>query len=898
MLIGREAERRAIERLVAGARVGTSGVLLITGEPGIGKTTLLDQAAEQSAGLRVLRARGTETEQEVPFGALLQLLRPALGELERIPAPQRDALAAALALTTPGDSAGRFAVGAATLSLLCRYAEETPLAVLVDDAQWIDRPSAEALVFAARRLVADPMVLLVAARAGESHPLAEADLPVLRLDGLGLADAQALVGRRTADVAEVHRMVGGNPLALLELDPKSLHRGRPGAPVPVSRLLAEAFSAQADRLSAQARIALLVAASDDGDLQLVAAVCEKLDVDVAVLAEAEDAGLVRIVDGRVEFRHPLVRSSVYAGAASATRRSVHQAIAGALADPDRQVWHLSEAVLGSDGEVARRLEVVAGHAVERGAHAVATTALERAARLTDDAAEQSRRLVAAGEAAWFAGLPGRAEQLLVEALGREPLTPAGAVRAVALHAQELRGDIAVRCGSPGQARDILLAAAEAADDLPTRVRLLADTVNACFYLGDTGTALHVAEDLDAILPSINQPEGRLLGLLASGVARVFAGSGGSEQIRTAVTLSGSVKLDRRHQVWVVLAPMFLREREAGRDVIQQVLRDSRDGVALGMLPGVLFHLARDQATTDRWADAATSYDEGIRLSRETGQTTELAINLAGQAWLSARRGRAEDCQAQAAEAIEICTAREIRLGLAWSSYALGDLALGRGDPAAALQAYNRLVTTLAAGGMLDPDLSPAPELVEVYLRLGRPEDATVTARAFAERAGHKGLPWSLARAARAQGLVNDDEAAFERALQLHGLTPDLFETARTQLVYGSWLRRVRRRVDARVQLRTAVGIFDQLGAGTWADQAANELKATGETARRREHSSADDLTPQERQVAQLLADGLSTREAAAKLFLSPKTVEYHLRKVYTKLGIHSRAELAEQLTET
>lgn len=892
MLIGREAERRAIERLVAGARVGSSGVLLITGEPGIGKTTLLDQAAAQSAGLRLLRARGTETEHEVPFGGLLQLLRPALGELERIPAPQKAALQAALALTTPGDPAGRFAVGAATLSLLCRYAEQAPLAVLVDDAQWIDRPSAEALVFAARRLVADPIVLLVAARAGESHPLAEADLPALRLEGLGLDDARELVGRRTADVAQVHRMVGGNPLALLELNPQSLHRIRPGAPVPVPRLLAEAFSAQADRLSPETRIALLVAASDDGDLQLVAAVCEKLGVDIAVLAEAEDAGLIRIVDGRVEFRHPLVRSSVYAGAASGTRRTVHQAIAGVLADSDRQVWHLSEAALGSDDEVARRLEIVAGHAVERGAHAVAATALERAARLTDHEAEQGRRLVAAGEAAWFAGLPDRAEELLVEAL-RRAITPV-----VGIRAQELRGDIAVRCGSPGQARDILLAAADAADDLPTRIRLLADTVNACFYLGDTSTALRVAEKIDEILPSINQPEGRLLGLLASGVARVFAGSGGSEQIRTAVTLSGTVKLDLRHQVWVVLAPMFLREREGGREVIQQVLRDSRDGVALGLLPGVLFHLARDQATTDRWADAATSYDEGIRLSRETGQTTELAINLAGQAWLSARRGRVDECQAQAAEAIEICTAREIRLGLAWSSYALGDLELGRGDPAAALEAYNRLVTALSAGGMLDPDLSPAPELVEVYLRLGRPEEAAATARAFAERAAHKGLPWSLARAARAEGLVDDDEAAFERALQLHELTPDLFEAARTHLVYGSWLRRVRRRVDARVQLRTAVGIFDQLGAGTWADQAAGELKATGETARRREHSSADDLTPQERQVAQLLADGLSTREAAAKLFLSPKTVEYHLRKVYTKLGIHSRTELAEQLTET
>jgi DNA-binding CsgD family transcriptional regulator len=897
MLIGREAERRAIGQLVAGARVGTSGVLLITGEPGIGKTALLDQAAAESAGLRLLRARGTETEHEVPFGGLLQLLRPALGELDRIPSPQRDALAAALALTTTTDPAGRFAVGAATLSLLCRYAEQAPVAVLVDDAQWIDRPSAEALVFAARRLVADPIVLLVAARAGETHPLAEADLPLLRIDGLGLDDARQLVGRRTTDVAQVHQIVAGNPLALLELtrDPHRLQRVPPGAPIPVPRLLAEAFAAQAHRLSEPARIALLVAASDDGELGVVARVCEQLGVEVGALGEAEEAGLVRIVDGRVEFRHPLVRSSVYADAAPAVRRTVHQAMAGVLADHDRRIWHLSEAVLGADSDVAAGLEVVAGHAVERGAHAVAATAFERSARLTGDASEQGRRLVAAGEAAWFAGLPDRAEGLLVDALRRD-LSPA-----VGLRAQELRGDIAVRCGSPGQARDILLAAAASADDLPTRIRLLSDVVNACFHVGDTSTALRVAEDLDAILPDVEPPESRLLGLLASGVARVLAGRGGSEQIRTAVALSGGrtgrLTLDRRHQVWVVLAPLFLRERDAGREVIEQVLRDSRDGVALGLLPGVLFHLARDQATTDRWADAATSYDEAIRLSRETGQTTQLAINLAGQAWLSARRGRADDCRAQAAEAIAICTDREIRLGLAWASFALGDLELGRGDPAAALAPYERLVELLATGGMLDPDLSPAPELVEIYLRLGRTQDAVATAGAFAERAASKGLPWSLARAARVRGLVGDDEDAFAEALRFHERTPDLFETARTQLVYGSWLRRVRRRVDARVQLRSAVQVFDQLGAPTWADQAAAELNATGETARRREPSSADDLTPQERQVAQLLAAGHSTREAAAKLFLSPKTVEYHLRKVYTKLRIHSRAELADQLTE-
>jgi DNA-binding CsgD family transcriptional regulator len=265
------------------------------------------------------------------------------------------------------------------------------------------------------------------------------------------------------------------------------------------------------------------------------------------------------------------------------------------------------------------------------------------------------------------------------------------------------------------------------------------------------------------------------------------------------------------------------------------------------------------------------------------------------AWLAAHRGREQECRASAAEAMEICAERQIHLGLAWALFALGDLELGKGDPQRALPQYERLAEVLASLGVLDPDLSPAPELVEVYLRVGRAGDATRVARAFAVRAAEKGQPWAQARAARALGLVEDDEQRFQEALEWHAGTLDAFETARTRLVYGSWLRRARRRVDAREQLREAVAAFDRLGAPGWADQAAAELKATGETARRREPSTADDLTPQERQIALLLASGQSTRSVAARLFLSPKTVEYHLRKVYTKLGIHSRPELAEIL---
>ncbi|MEV5966719.1 AAA family ATPase [Kribbella sp. NPDC051952] len=894
MLIGRETERRVIEQLVAGARVGAAGVLLVTGEAGIGKTALLDQAAAHAGGLRVLRARGTEAEREIPFGALLQLLRPALANLDRIPGPQQAALATALALQGgPDIPADRFAVGAATLSLICRYAEEAPLALIIDDAHLLDRPSAEALLFAARRLVADPIVLLIAARTHEPHPLADADLPTLQLDGLTLDAARQIVHHLPGDLVErLHQTVAGNPLALLELadDPDQLHRMPPGVPFPVPALLVDAFIARANRLSADARTALLVAAVDDCELGAVARACEVLDVAVAVLEEAESAGLVAIRDGEVQFRHALVRSAIYTSAEPAERRTVHRAVARVTPDQDRRAWHLSEAVLGTDDEVAAGLVVAADHATDRGAHAVAATALERAARLSEGVQDRALRLVAAGEAAWSAGLADWADALLDDALSLDPPLP------VRIGAQEIRADIAVKCGSPAQARDILVAAAAECEDPAVATVLLADAVGACFRLCDTAAGLEVAHDIDRLLPSVERPGPRIIGMLASGVAKILAGQGGTSQIRTAIALAPTDELDRdrRRQVWMVLAVLFLRQSGAGRAMLQQVMLERREEVALGALPGLLFVLARDDATTDRWADAATSYDEGIRLSRETGQTSELVMNLAGQAWLAAHQGRVE-CQTLAAEALRICTERQIHLGTVWSLFALGDFELGRGDPAGALPQYEALVDVLLANGLKDADLSPAPELVEVYLRLGRSDDADETAREYAVLAEAKGQPWSLARAARARALVDESETDFERALLWHAETLDVFELARTRLAYGGWLRRKRRRVDARLQLREAVAAFDALGAADWADQAAAELKATGETARRRVPSTVDELTPQERQIAVLLADGQSIREAAARLFLSPKTVEYHLRKVYAKLGIHSRAELAEHL---
>ncbi len=903
MLIGRESERRVVEQLIAGARVGSSGVLVITGEPGIGKTALVGEAETLAAGMRLLRARGTEPEREVPFGGLLQLLRPALDQLDRIPAPQRDALGAALALSEPA-AGDRFAVGAATLSLVCRYAEPAPVALLVDDVHLLDQPSAEALLFVARRLLADPIALLATARTGEPNPLAGAHLPELHLDGVDLDAAQLLLALRSERavpvnlLAQLHRTVAGNPLALLELggDLERLGRLPPGAPLPVPAVLAEGYAARARQVGPEARTALLVTAAEGGDLGVVAQACASLGVDVDALAEAERAGLVTIADGRAEFRHPLVRSAVYADADPADRRTAHRAVAGVLPQrDDRRTWHLSEAVLGTDPAVASGLAEVAGRAAERGAYAVAATGYERSARLSPAGDTRAERLVGAGTAAWTAGLPDRAAVLLAEALALDP--PAAARTRL----QAVRGDIEVRCGSPARACDILTeAAAEASGSDPdTAVEMYADAVYASFFLGDTAAAMRSGAAIEELLPRTTRTATRAVGSMACGVALVLAGRGGTRQLRDAVRLSGAD--DTRRPDWLVIAPLFLRESGTGRSLVDRATRQSRDRGALSTLPALLFHLARYDATTDRWADAETAYDEAIRLSRETGQTTELGISLAGLAWLHAHQGRADECRRCADEAVRVCREHQIHLGHAWALFALGDLELGHGAAAEALPYYEQLDALLNTMGVLDVDLSPAPELVDVYARLGRTADATRVAEAFAARAGDKGRPWSLARASRAYGLVDAEDRLdehFGAALAAHEQTLDVFETARTRLAYGARLRRARRRTEARSELRQAVGDFDRLGAGAWADRAAAELKATGETARRREPSTAADLTPQERQIALLLADGLSTREAAAAMFLSPKTIEYHLRNVYTKLGIHSRTELAQALSPT
>jgi DNA-binding CsgD family transcriptional regulator len=899
MLLGRDDERLALDRLVAQARQGNSGVLALVGEPGIGKTALLDHVAGCAQGMRLLRARGIESEADVPFAGLAELLRPALEALDRIPEPQARALAGALALE-PATAQDRFAVGAATLSLLSAWAEEAPVLALVDDAHRLDAATADALLFAARRLLADPIALVFAVREGERSLLDGADLRVLRIAGLARSEAAALLRGAGVPGDALERLYGataGNPLALLELAPHAaqLSTQPAQAPVPISTSIAGAFVRRLDGLMPDERRALLLAAAEDrGDLATLA----RAGIEAAQLTAAENAGLVSLTSDRVEFLHPLLRSAVYAEATPQERRDAHGALAAALPDrdADRRAWHLAAAAVGPDATAAQALEQAAERARRRSAYAVAANAFEQGARLAPADAEGARLLLAAAEAAWLGGDAQRTLALLAGARARGPDA------ALAARADLLEGYVMLRRGPVREGYELTLTAAHEVgrSDPELAVAMLAEAVFVCVYAGDPPAGRAAAEQAIALARARRSPRSEFFAAAAHGMALVADGRGGdgAAEIHRAVEVlerSGALPDDPRTLVWVAFGPMWLRESEAGRAQLERVQDGVRSRTAIGALPSLLANVGRDQATTDRWPAAEASYDEAIRLARETGQRTDLAAAVAGLAWLQARQGREAECRSHAAEATSLAQELGLWLLLAWSFQALGDLELGLARPEQSVVHHEAQARELADRGIADVDPSPAPELVDAYLRLGRRAEAEEVAARFATAAEAKGQPWALARALRCQALLG--EPLFEDALALHAQTPDGFEAARTRLAYGAHLRRARRRVDAREQLRAALEAFERLGARSWADQAEAELLATGETARRRDVSTLDQLTPQERQIAQLLAGGRTTREAAAAVFLSPKTVEYHLRNVYRKLGINSRNELTAAFAE-
>lgn len=906
MLIGRHAERQVIDSLVANVRAGQSGVLIITGEAGIGKSALLDYAAVAAEGLRIQRLAGTELEKDLGFGGLSQLT-PSADELTRLPEPQARALAVALDLEA-GPSADRFAIGAATLGLLTLRAEDQPVAVIIDDAHLLDHLSATALAFAARRLVADPILLIAAVRSDEPSALLQAGLPVQAVHGLDVSSASELLAagpRQGASVTDVPGLVhatGGNPLALLELraNPERLGSTGPAGPPPITSAVTRAFQARTERLSAAARTALLVAAAGGTDRGLVARACRALGVDSLHLVEAADIALVSVEGGTVTFRHPLVRAAVYGSARPAARRAVHAALAEATSDtdPDRRAWHLAASVADTDAEAADALDQVAERARARAAYDVVASALSRAGWLSPQDHVRSQRLMSAAEAAWIAGQGERASSILdqVEADTPDLLARAG----------RLRGTLAALTGSLAEALEVLRTTAEQVREShpDEAVELWADGVKAGFFRADTAFLQQAVTALEALLPLVHTPRAAVIGGLAAGMARTLTGEGGSDQIRHAVDRLAHSELLRSDPLradWLTLGPLYLREEGQYRTLVRQALQDTRSGAALGALAHLLFHVALDDAGGDRWARAESEYHESIELAREAGQDTDVAIALAGLARLEARMGREEPCRARAAEALALCDRHGIVIGRVWALLALGELELGAGRAEPSVEHFQQAREELDSTGLQDMDLDPRVDLVEALVRLGRRDEALEMALEFHRLSAVKGQPWALARAERILAMTAPDDEAdghFEAAARLHAATPDVFEAARTDLLHGMSLRRRRRRREARERLRAALSAFESLGAGQRADQAAQELAATGETVQRRGASRLTTLTPQERQIAELLAEGRTTRQAAAELFLSPKTVEYHLRHVYDKLGVNSRDALALAIRTT
>ena len=910
MLLGRERELVAIDQALAAARLGKSSRLLIRGEPGIGKTALLDHAVSQAGAMRVLAARGVEFEADVPFAGLHDLLHATLGLLDRLPPIHASALRSSLGLG-PRIESDRLIIGAAVLGLLSAYAEEAPLLITVDDAQWLDRASAEAIGFAARRLFADPIAILIAVREDEESPLLVAGLPELSLSGLDHAAATALLetaaaGKMTAELAR--RMLdatGGNPLALLELGRDAPRTpGSPHDDLPLATSVERAYLRRADGLSPGARHVLLVmAASGSPEVGLVQRAAQELGLPPGDVERAEAArGLVVERGGSVEFVHPLARAAIYHSASPSDRRAAHRALAKVMTDPgdaDRRAWHLAAAASTWDAAAATAMEDAARRARESTGYAAAASAWKESARLTEPLELRAARLFNAAESAW---LGGRAEEAVDSLVAARKLAQALELR---VDIDSLSGHIAMRRGAMADGLRLLVGAADAIEPVDRRkaIRIIGDASVSSMGAGHPADIQAIARKGLDLLRADDPPELAIFAHVPFAAAAVMAGQGsdGPKHLLESLPLFQQIPPDSADPLLLMCAAitgLFLRDAEAGRDLVERALTVAREQAPTAALPAMLFLLGRDAAASDRWQVARAQYEESERVAHETTQIRWVAGSVAGLAWLSALEGRADECRSRAAEAIELSDQYGLGFYKAWAMVALGQLELGAGRADAALGHLVACDEFLRSVEINDPDLSPAPDIVDALIRLGRLTEAREVAERYEPAARVKGLPFALARAARARALVAADNAyaeEYETALRHHDATPDVFERARTQLYFGERLRRSRRRVDARKQLRAALKAFDQLGAAPWAERAMTELQASGETARVRDESHRQQLTPQELQVALTLAEGVTTREAAARLYLSPKTVEYHLRHVYDKLEIRSRDELRSAL---
>jgi DNA-binding CsgD family transcriptional regulator len=902
-LLGRRDELETLERLLDAARDGQSGVLVVRGEPGIGKTALLDHAIESATGFAITHAAGVEGEMELPFAGLQQVCAPMLDRLERLPAPQRDALAVAFGLTA-ADAPDRFLVGLAVLSLVSAAAESQPLLCVVDDAQWLDHASAQALAFVARRLLAEPVALLFGVR----KPSEELrDLPELVMEGLSDDDARTLLGAvMTGPLDELVRdrfvaETRGNPLALLEL-PRGLTPaelaggfGLPVAPA-LSGRIEQSFQRRLAPLPQPTRRLLLVAAAEPvGDPGLLWRAADQLGIDASAADVAETEGLLEVGAG-VTFRHPLVRSAVYRSASPDERRAVHRALAEATdpdVDADRCAWHRAHATSGHDEDVAYELERSAGRAQARGGLAAAAAFLERASALTPEPSRRAERALAAAQAKHQSGALDAALRLLAAAESGS-LDESQRVLADVLRAQIL---FASNRGS--DAPPLLLKAARRLERLDVRLArgIYLDAVAAGLFASRlaSGGALEVAEAARAA-PAPPEPL-RAPDLLLDGLALLITEGhlAGAPSLERAVAAFCAGKFSREEGLrwlWVACqAAGLMWDYDSWDALSARQVQLAVDAGALTVLPIVLstrvgVHLFAGELTAA--ASLVAEVEAAIAV-------TQSSIAPYGALALAVFRGR----EPEARELIEAGTEEVVRRGegegltfVQWATAVLAN-SLGRYDEAleAARQAAaDSRGVWFSIWGLV--------ELIEAATRTGPAESADGVLERLAESTRASGSDWALGIAARSRALVSDGagaETLYREAIERLERTRLRVDLARAHLLYGEWLRRERRRLDARAQLRTAHELFCRFGMAAFAERARVELKATGERARKRNVETRDDLTPREMQISQLAADGATNAAIAARLFISASTVDYHLRHAYRKLGVRSRAQLARQL---
>ncbi|MFV9457839.1 helix-turn-helix transcriptional regulator [Rhodococcus sp. NM-2] len=903
MLLGRMTECRTLDRLLRETRSGRSGTLVLCGAPGIGKSALLEYLAERASGCRVARARGVESEMELAFAGLHQLCAPMLHTLEHLPSPQRDALGIAFGLRA-GEPPNRLLVGQAVSSLLSAVAEQQPLVCLVDDVQWLDRASVQALAFAGRRLLAEPVLLLFAAREIRQQELL--DLPDLVVGGLGDCDARQLLAsgiRGRLDSQVLDRVVAetsGNPLALLELSGALTSAELAGGfGLPAGQLasrIEQSLRIRLEALPPETRRLLLTASAEPvGDVSLLWRAAGLLGIDASAAAPAEDAGLLEL-GTRVRFRHPLVRSAAYRTATLGERQEVHCALAEATdqqADPDRRAWHRARATPRPDETVAGELERAAGRANGRGGIAAAAAFLERAAELTPEPARRGTRALAAAQAKFDAGAPDRAAELLATAeMG--PLDDLQRARA-----ERIRAEITFARNRGSDAPALLLDAARRLSLLDAGLarETYLEMLGAVMFAGRLGGYRGLREAVEAAraAPSGPRPP-RAIELLLDGLTTRFTEgyAAGVPQLKAALRAlsldDGSGEDDAR---WLWLASRVasdLWDDESLDEVATLQVRLARSAGALNVLPIALNYRADVYVHAGEFAAASALIDEAEAITQATGNPPLRYTSLMLAAW----RGQEPVVLGLIEASLDDATGRGEGRAITLAEYAEAVLYNGLGRYQEAFDAAQRACEhgELGLGGWA------LIEQVEAAARLGRPQAAAAALAGLEERTRASGTEWALGIEARSRALLSDDgtaDALYREAIERLASSRVVIHLARARLLYGEWLRRENRRSDSREQLRAAHEMFSRVGADGFAERARRELLATGEKARKRTVETFGELTAKEAHIARLAGNGHTNPEIGGLLFISSRTVEWHLHNVYTKLGIVSRRELRKVL---